>query len=92
MFSEDRAHIDRIMYDLSYGNGCVNDTIMQIASTYLEFGGVGNSGMGGYHGKYGFINFSNRKSIMDRPTHIDINLRYPPYSKGQTALVKLLEK
>ncbi|MGO3018557.1 MAG: aldehyde dehydrogenase family protein [Anaerococcus sp.] len=92
MFSEDSTHVDRVMYDVSYGNGCVNDTIMQITSTYLEFGGVGKSGMGGYHGKYGFMNFSNRKSVMDRATSVDINLRYPPYSKGQSALIKFLEK
>lgn len=92
MFSEDQSNIDRVMFDLSYGNGCVNDTIMQIASTYLEFGGVGKSGTGGYHGKYGFMNFSNRKSIMNRATSVDINLRYPPYSKGQSALMRLLEK
>lgn len=92
MFSEDRRHIDRVMYDLSYGNGCINDTIMQIASTYLEFGGVGKSGMGGYHGKYGFMNFSSRKSIMDRTTSLEANLRYPPYSKGKLPLIKLMEK
>lgn len=92
IFSEDQAHIDRVMYDVSYGNGCVNDTIMQIASTYLEFGGVGNSGMGGYHGKYGFMNFSNRKSVMKRATSVDINLRYPPYTKGQKAIMRLIEK
>ena len=92
MFSEDESHIDRVMYDLSYGNGWVNDTIMQITSTYLEFGGVGKSGMGGYHGKFGFMNFSNRKSVMDRATSVDINLRYPPFAKGQTSVIKLLEK
>lgn len=92
IFSEDQAHIDRVLNDISYGSACLNDTIMQIASPYLEFGGVGNSGMGGYHGKYGFINFSNRKSLIERSTNVDINIRYAPYSKAQKKIIKAIEK
>lgn len=92
IFSRDQSHIDRVIYDLSYGNACINDTIMQITSKYLEFGGVGNSGLGSYHGKSGFVNFSNKKSIMDRKIGIDTNLRYPPYKKEKSSLLKLIEK
>lgn len=88
IFSEDQDHIDRLTYNLSSGGVCINDTIMHLSNPNIEFGGVGESGTGGYHGKYGFMNFSNRKSIMIRSNNIDINLKYPPYSKGQEKVIK----
>lgn len=88
IFSENQDHIDRLTYDLSSGGVCINDTIMHLSNPNIEFGGVGESGTGGYHGKYGFMNFSNRKSIMIRSNNIDINLKYPPYSKGQEKVIK----
>ena len=88
IFSEDQDHIDRLTYDLSSGGVCINDTMMHLSNPNIEFGGVGESGTGGYHGKYGFMNFSNRKSIMIRSNNIDINLKYPPYSKGQEKVIK----
>lgn len=92
IFSEDQNNIDRLTYDLSSGGVCINDTIMHITNPNLEFGGVGESGMGGYHGKFGFMNFSNRKSIMIRSNNIDIKLKYPPYSKGQENIIKKIFK
>lgn len=92
IFSEDQEHIDRLTYDLSSGGVCINDTIMHLTNPNLEFGGVGESGMGGYHGKYGFMNFSNRKSIMIRSNNIDIKIKYPPYSKGQEKIIKKILK
>ena len=92
LFSQDESHIASIMNDLSFGNGCINDTVTQIASSYLEFGGVGNSGLGGYHGKYGFMDFSNRKSIMERSLNFDVDLRYPPYSKKKLSVLRLIGK
>ncbi len=88
LFSDDKRLIDKIMYNMEYGNGCVNDCIMQIASPYLEFGGVGASGMGGYHGYNGFVNFSNKKSIMHTPKNLKVNIKYPPYEDGKLNLVK----
>ena len=92
IFSEDQDHIDRLTYDLSSGGVCINDTVMHLSNPNLEFGGVGESGMGGYHGKFGFMNFSNRKSIMIRSNNIDIKLKYPPYSKGQEKIIKKIFK
>lgn len=88
LFADDKRLIDKVMYNMEYGNGCVNDCIMQIASPYLEFGGVGASGMGGYHGYNGFVNFSNKKSIMHTPKNLKVNIKYPPYEDGKLNLVK----
>lgn len=92
IFSEDKDHIDRLTYDLSSGGVCINDTIMHLSNPNLEFGGVGESGSGGYHGKFGFMNFSNRKSIMIRSNNIDVNIKYPPYSRGQEKIIKKIFK
>ncbi|PMC81749.1 aldehyde dehydrogenase family protein [Anaerococcus hydrogenalis] len=92
IFSEDKDHIDRLTYDLSSGGVCINDTIMHLSNPNLEFGGVGESGSGGYHGKFGFMNFSNRKSIMIRSNNIDVNIKYPPYSRVQEKIIKKIFK
>ncbi|MDY3005991.1 aldehyde dehydrogenase family protein [Anaerococcus porci] len=88
IFSEDNEHINSFVNGISAGGVCINDTIMHITNPNLEFGGVGESGMGGYHGKFGFINFSNRKALMQRSINIDIKVKYPPYSNGQKILLK----
>lgn len=88
LFSEDERLIEKIMYNMEFGNGCVNDCIIEIASPYLEFGGVGESGMGGYHGYNGFVNFSNKKSIMETPSSMKPNIKYPPYEDGKLNLIK----
>lgn len=78
---------EKIVREMEYGNGAINDCLMQIANPRLEFGGVGNSGQGGYHGYFGFMNFSNRKSMV-KAGIFDNPLRYPPYSKKTLALIK----
>lgn len=90
-FSENQNNIDKILKEVSFGGGCINDTIVHLATPYLEFGGVGESGMGGYHGKYSFLNFSNRKSILKKSTKLDIDIRYPPF-KNKLNLIKKLMK
>lgn len=90
-FSENQYNIDKILKKVSFGGGCINDTIVHLATPYLEFGGVGESGIGGYHGKYSFLNFSNRKSILKKSTKIDIDIRYPPF-KNKLNLIKKLMK
>lgn len=82
LFSENRRHIREITTCLSYGGGCINDTVIHLATSEMAFGGVGESGMGGYHGKSGFDAFSHRKSIVDKKTWMDLPMRYQPYRRG----------
>ncbi len=80
IFSEDKKNIDRTIEKCSFGGGCVNDTIMQIALNSFGFGGVGESGMGSYHGKAGFDAFSHEKSIHKKVTWFDFPVRYNPHN------------
>ncbi len=82
LFSEDRARIRQLMNRTRFGGGCVNDVIIHLATSEMGFGGVGESGMGAYHGKIGFETFSNTKSIVDKKTWMDLPMRYQPYRKG----------
>lgn len=82
VFSENKKHIKEISEGLSYGGGCINDTVIHLATTEMGFGGVGESGMGQYHGRDGFDTFSHTKSIVDKKTYIDLPMRYQPYSKS----------
>ncbi|MBE6643716.1 MAG: aldehyde dehydrogenase [Ruminococcaceae bacterium] len=79
LFTNDKAHIKRVTTELSYGGGCINDVIIHLATSEMGFGGVGESGMGSYHGKTGFDTFSHIKSIVDKKTWIDLPMRYQPY-------------
>lgn len=79
IFSENKAHIRAVTERLSFGGGCVNDTVIHLATSEMAFGGVGESGMGGYHGKDGFDAFSHTKSIVDKKTWMDLPMRYQPY-------------
>lgn len=80
VFSEDAAAVRRVLGQLSFGGGCVNDTIMHLATHRLPFGGVGDSGMGRYHGKFGFDTFTHYKPVVSQSTHLDLPVRYPPYT------------
>ncbi|MBQ8526458.1 MAG: aldehyde dehydrogenase [Clostridia bacterium] len=82
LFSEDKAHIREVTDSFSYGGGCINDTVIHLATSRMGFGGVGESGMGSYHGKDGFDAFSHTKSIVDKKTWMDLPMRYQPYKKG----------
>ena len=79
LFSSDKKHKDRVATELSYGGGCINDVVIHLASSELGFGGVGESGMGSYHGRDGFDAFSHYKSIVDKKTWIDLPMRYQPF-------------
>lgn len=72
------------------GSAAVNDTVMQVASPYLPFGGIGPSGMGRYHGRKSFETFSNMKSVMEKSNLIDIPVRYPPYTSFKEKMLRLL--
>lgn len=80
LFSRDKRRIRRVTTELSYGGGCINDVVIHLATSEMAFGGVGESGMGGYHGKAGFEAFSHRKSIVDKKTWLDLPMRYQPYT------------
>ena len=92
MFTKDRTAEKKVFGKCSFGGGCVNDTIMHLASPYLGFGGVGNSGMGRYHGRKSFETFSNDRSILKKPERADICVRYHPYSPQKEKLLKLIYK
>ena len=81
-FSEDKQRIREVTERCTYGGGCVNDTIIHLATSEMGFGGVGESGMGSYHGKEGFDAFSHTKSIVDKKTWMDLPMRYQPYQNG----------
>lgn len=93
LFSENKKHIREATERLSYGGGCINDTIMHLVTSKMGFGGIGESGMGAYHGKEGFDAFSHSKSIVDKKTWIDLPVRYQPYHrKMYNRLLKILFK
>ena len=81
MFTSDRRAAKKVMARCGFGGGCVNDTIIHLATTYMGFGGFGESGMGAYHGKTGFDTFTHYKSIVDKKTWLDLPMRYQPYRK-----------
>ena len=87
-FSKDKKKQKQVLNQISFGGGTINDTILHISNSNLPFGGVGNSGIGNYHGKAGFDTFSHHKSIMKRATWIDLPLKYPPYNTTKLNLVK----
>jgi aldehyde dehydrogenase (NAD+) len=75
---------------LSFGGGCINDVIMHLGNENLPFGGVGNSGIGNYHGKFGFETFSHQKAVLERATWGEPNIKYPPYSEKKLSWIKRL--
>lgn len=81
LFSEDRGRMKEVSSRCSYGGGCMNDTLIHLATSEMGFGGVGESGMGAYHGKEGFDVFSHSKSIVEKKTWLDLPMRYQPYNK-----------
>ncbi|MGB0561830.1 MAG: aldehyde dehydrogenase [Spirulinaceae cyanobacterium] len=89
LFSSDKARQEQVLNQTASGGVCLNDTIMQVGVTTLPFGGVGDSGMGAYHGKTSFDTFSHTKSVLKRNFWFDLKLRYPPYA-GKLKWVKLL--
>ena len=82
LFSSNKKHIERVTTELSYGGGCINDVVIHLATSEMGFGGVGESGMGSYHGKDGFDAFTHYKSIVDKKTWIDLPMRYQPYKSN----------
>lgn len=88
LFTNNKKLQKRILREVPFGGGCINDTIMHIASHNMPFGGVGNSGMGSYHGKYSFDTFSHYKSILKKSNLLDMPMRYHPYKESNYKLIK----
>ncbi|MBH5318905.1 aldehyde dehydrogenase [Paenibacillus sp. GSMTC-2017] len=91
LFTEDRAIESLVMDTLSFGGGCVNDTLSHIINHHLPFGGVGTSGIGGYHGKHSFDLFSHQKSVLKRSTRFEIGIMFPPYKNKLKLIRKVLK-
>ncbi len=90
IYSKNRKIIDKLLKEISFGGGAVNDSLMHLSNSNLPFGGVGLSGIGNYHGKSGFDTFSHNKSILDKPFWLEPNIKYTPYSKKKLKIIKWL--
>ena len=88
LFTESEKNKKDIITKVSFGGGCVNDTMVHLANPNLPFGGVGTSGFGSYHGKKSFDTFTHYKSVFEQVTKVDIPLRYPPY-EGKLSWLKM---
>ena len=89
IFSQDRAVQQRFVRYVPFGGGCVNDTIMHLATSHMGFGGMGASGMGRYHGRESFDTFSHKKSIVNKATWLDVPFRYAPYASWKHKFVRM---
>ena len=91
LFSKSKEVERQVINGVSYGGGCINDTIVHLATSYMGFGGVGESGMGSYHGKASIDTFSHSKSVLKKSNFIDIPVRYPPYGNKLNILKRIMK-
>lgn len=89
LFTGEKRTEELFLKRLSFGGGCINDTIIHLATSAMGFGGVGESGMGSYHGRKSFETFSHEKSIVKKYTWLDLPLRYQPYDAVKEKLVRM---
>lgn len=89
IFSNNKKHIKKVTELCRYGGGCINDVVVHLATSEMPFGGFKESGIGAYHGKFGFETFSHKKSILDKKTWFDLPIRYQPYNKHVDKLLKI---
>ena len=92
LFTSSKATAKKVTARCGFGGGCINDTIIHLATTEMGFGGFGESGMGSYHGKTGFDTFTHYKSIVDKKTWLDLPMRYQPYRKMHEKMVRFFLK
>ncbi len=90
LFSKNKTLIKRLLQNVQFGGGCINDTLFHMVNHNLPFGGRGKSGIGNYHGRYSFDNFSHQKSVLYKSFRFDLAQKYPPYGKIHQLLRKLL--
>ncbi|MBR2930514.1 MAG: aldehyde dehydrogenase [Clostridia bacterium] len=89
LFTEDKRFASMLTGRLGFGGGCINDTVIHLATTEMGFGGFGESGMGSYHGRDGFAAFTHYKSIVEKSTRLDLPMRYQPYKKANSRLIRM---
>lgn len=92
LFTNNAGVEKHFLTQVPFGGGCINDTIIHIATKNLPFGGIGNSGMGRYHGKYTFDTFSHEKSVVKKYTWLDLHMRYQPYTRWKEKLIRFFLK
>lgn len=92
LFTTNKKVEKDILNSISFGGGCINDTIIHIATSRMPFGGVGYSGLGNYHGKFSFDTFSHLKPIVKKSNKIDLPMRYQPYSKENYKIIRMFLK
>lgn len=90
LFTQNSEEKEMFKNKLSFGGGCINDVMMHLGNENLPFGGVGNSGIGNYHGKFGFETFSHQKAVLERATWGGPNIKYPPYTEKKFNWIKKL--
>ena len=88
LFTQDRAVEEKVLRECSFGGGCINDTVIHLATPHMAFGGVGQSGMGSYHGKFSFDTFTHYRSIVRKATWLDLPFRYFPYTERKFGLIR----
>lgn len=92
LFTQNKKTVQHVTETCAFGGGCINDTIIHLATAHMGFGGTGASGMGAYHGKTGFATFSHYKSIVDKKTWLDLPIRYQPYTEWYGKLTRMFLK
>jgi len=92
LFTENKEVQKRVLSSCNFGGGCINDTIIHLANSHLGFGGVGESGMGNYHGKRSFDTFTHERSIVEKGTWMDLPIRYRPYTTKKNKLLRIFLK
>ena len=92
LFTESKAVEKKVLRSCSFGGGCINDTIIHLATPHMGFGGVGESGMGQYHGKLSFDTFSHKRSLVKKSTRIDLSMRYHPYTEKHLRAIRFFLK
>ena len=91
IFSENKMNQEKVLNSCSFGGGCINDTVIHLASSHMSFGGVGESGMGSYHGRKSFDTFTHYRSVL-KQGKLDVNLRYFPYKSGKEKITRIILK
>ncbi|HWN17496.1 MAG TPA: aldehyde dehydrogenase [Gemmatimonadales bacterium] len=90
LFTQDEAIKEKVLQEVSFGGGCINEAVMHFANGELPFGGVGDSGIGNYHGEAGFRAFSHHKSILDKEVVPDPDLKYSPYTEEKLGVLRTI--